>query len=324
MLESLTRRWTSGPHGGTTQFTLPPVLYEVAPGFVAGVRLEGSRRQGRRVRQLAFEPIPAQTLDPHLSHANIAEPEEMKRAATRLITTVGNGGGRYGLILPDGAVRVALLTFESLPDASHEAETLIRWRMKDKLPFPPDEARATFQVVGKDPGHLEILAVAMRNSVIAEYEAAFASTNGGAALILPATIALLPLLPETDLRGQLLIHVCGHWLTAVVVAGSRPCVWRTRELDPRDAENQNQEIASEAVRVLASARDRLHADLGRVWLLARPAAGAELAAAIAADLEREVELIKPGHELGALLTAGERPAFEQFGATVAGLVANAG
>jgi hypothetical protein len=106
------------------------------------------------------------------------------------------------------------------------------------------------------------------------------------------------------------------------VAGSQLCVWRTRELDPRDAAHQNQEIASEAVRVLASARDRLQADLGRAWLCARPAAGKDLTTVVAAALDHEVEVLRPRPELSALLSADDRSTFEQFGATVAGLVAN--
>jgi hypothetical protein len=324
MLEFITRRFKPSLHSATARFILPPVVYEVAPGFVAGARLEGSRRKARTVRQVALEAIQAQTLDPHLSHANIIEGEEFQRAASSLIASVGNGGGRYGLVLPDGAVRIALLRFETLPHDAEEAEALIRWRMKDKLPYNAEEARATFQVLSNDPGDIEILAIAMRSSVIAEYEAAFAGVNGGATLILPATVALLPLLPEAEPRGQLLLHLCGNWLTAVVVAGSRPCVWRTRELDPRDAAHQSQEVASEAVRVLASARDRLQADLGRAWLCARPPADKDLAAAVAAALNHDVEVMRPRPELASLLSANDRSIFEQFGATVAGLIANAG
>jgi type IV pilus assembly protein PilM len=324
MLEFITKRILSGWHGRTARFVLPPVVYEVAPGFLAGARLEGAKRKARAVRQVALEAIQTQTLDPHLSHANVADGEGFRRAASSLIAAVGNGGGRYGLLLPDGAVRVGIMTFETLPDDSEETEALIRWRMKDKLPYNAEEARVTFQVLSREAKSIEILAIAMRSSVIAEYEAVFASVNGGASLILPATMALLPLLPEREPRGQLLLHICGNWLTAVVVAGSRPCVWRTRELDPRDAAHLSQEVASEAVRVLASARDRLQADLGRAWLCARPPAEKDLVTAVAVAVSHEVEVLRPRPELGSLLSANDRSIFDQFGATVAGLIANAG
>ncbi len=323
MLNFLKKRIWGSAHTATAHFTLPSVLFEVAPGFLAGAGIEGSRRKGRKVRAVALEALKAQTLDPHLSRANIADSEDFARAAASLISAVGNGDGRWGLVLPDGSMRVAILSFESLPEDAEAAEALIRWRMKDKLPFNAEEARATFQVLRDEPGQIEILAVAMRTSVIAEYEAPFASLNGGAALIVPASVALLPLLPDQGAGVQLLIHACGNWLTVVVVAGSRPCAWRTRELDPRDTAHFSHEVASEAARVLASASDQAPVELGRVWLCARPPSEKELASAIAAALGHDVTPMRPPSELGSLLAADGRSVFEQFGATVAGLVANA-
>jgi hypothetical protein len=324
MFEAMTRRVMAVTHGGVARFTLPPVIYEIAPDFVAGYCLEGSGRQARKVRSLRLAALQAQTLGPHLSHANVANAADLQSAAEGLVGTVGNGGGRYGLVLPDGAVRVAILTFETLPGDPQEADALIRWKMKDKLPYSPEEARTSFQVLAQEVGHLEVLAVAVRATVLAEYEAAWTAANGGPALILPATVALLPLLPDAGGGGQLLLHVCSNWVTAVAIAGSRPCVWRTRELDATAPETHARDAASEAVRVLASARDRMQADLSRAWLCARPTAGPEMVAAISSAVGRQVELVKPGVELSVLLSPDSRETFMQFGAPIAGLVANAG
>jgi len=258
-----------------------------------------------------------------LSRANITNTEEFSRVTSSLIPAVGNADGRFGLVLPDGAMRVALLSFEDLPHNSDAAEALIRWRMKDKLPFNVEEARATYQVLSQAPGRIEILALAMRASVIAEYEAAFSSLNGGAALIVPATVALLPLLPEAGSSAQMLIHVCDQWLTIVVIADGVPCAWRTRELDPADLPNYEREIATEAARVLASTREQVHSDLSRVWFCARPAAESKLTAMISETLDRDVTPLRPPAELVSMLTPADRSIFEQFGTTIAGLMANA-
>jgi hypothetical protein len=324
MLDSITKRLMAVTQAGAARFTLPPVIYEIAPGFVAGYRLEGSGRQARKIRSFRLAVLQAQTLGPHLSHANVANAADLQSVAEGLLAAVGNGGGRYGLVLPDGAVRIAILDFETLPGDPQEAEALIRWKMKDKLPYNPEEARTSFQVLAQEAGHLEVLAIAVRAAVLAEYEAAWAAADGGPALILPATVALLPLLPDAGGGGQLLLHVCSNWVTVVAVAGSRPCVWRTRELDAAAPETHAREAASEAVRVLASARDRLQADLSRAWLCARPSAGREMVAAIASAVGRQVELLTPGAELSALLSPDSRETFAQFGAPIAGLVANAG
>lgn len=322
MLNTISRKILGGGSESTARFVLPPVVFEIAPGFISGVAFEGSKRKGRQVRKIALQSLGSKQIDPHLSRPNFTNAEEFSGVAAGLISAVGNGDGHFGLILPDGAMRVAMLSFESLPDDPEAAEALIRWRMRDKLPFNAEEARATFQVLSGVPGHIEVLALAMKSSVIAEYEAAFSSLNGGAALILPATVALLPLLPEGQQGVQVLVHVCGNWLTVAVLSDSIPCAWRTRELDPLDAAQYDREIASEAARMVASARDRTQAELGRVWLCARPPAEKQLADALSATMEREVTFLRPRAEMASLLGADDRSRFEQFGATFAGLAAN--
>ena len=309
---------------GMARFTLPAAVFEIEPGFVSGARLEGSARQGRRVGCMGVQALAPHSLVPHPSRPNVANQEEIRRAIQEVAGVVGNGSSRVGLVVPDGAVRVAVLSFETLPDDLKDAEALVRWRMKERLPYAPEEARVSFQILSREPGQVEVLAVTARNSVLFEYEAALEPINGGPVLILPATLALLPLLPEGETGGHLLLHVHSHYVTAVVVAGSRPCLWRTRELDPATGEDPAKAVASEAARILASARDHLKIDLEQAWLCARPSASPETVSAVAGAISHEVEVLTPRPDLGAALPSEERTLFEQFGATVAGLLANAG
>ena len=309
---------------GIARFTLPAVVFEIEPGFVSGARLEGSARQGWRLGRMGLQQLEPQALVPHPSRPNVANQEELRQAIQEVAGVVGNGTGRVGLVVPDGAARVAVFSFETLPDDSKDAETLVRWRMGERLPFAPEEARVSFQVVSHSAGQVDVLAVAARNSVLLEYEAALEPINGGPVLILPTTLALLPLLPEGETGGQLLLHVYSNCVTSVVVAGSRPCLWRTRELDVVTGEESAKAVAAEAARVLASARDHLKTELEQAWLCARPSASAEMVSAVAGAIGHEVEVLTPGANLGAELSSEERTLFGQFGAPVAGLVSNAG
>ena len=320
----LKKRIILGHGSSVARFTMPTVVFETQPGFVLGARLESPSRQTRRLGRVGVRRLEPGALEPHAGKPNIANSEELRRALNEVSETIGNGSGRFGLVVPDGAVRVSILSFETLPEDAAETETLVRWKMRDKLPFAPEEARISIQLLGREPGHVEVLAVAARGAVLSEYESAIEAANGGMALLLPATVTLLPLLPENEARGQILLHVCSRWMTSVVVVGSRPCYWRTRELDTTTPEETAHEVAGEAARILASTRDRLHADLGRAWLCARPAAGAEMAAAVAAAVSHEVEVLAPRTDLVAGLSPEERTLFGQFGATVAGIISNSG
>lgn len=312
----------------TARFTLPTTIVEIQPDFVAGARLaakiKGSQRPRPRLRSIGVAGLEPQTLSPLPDRPNVRQGGELRRALQAVAGVIRNGNGRSGLLVPDGMVRVSILSFETLPAAPREADTLIRWRMRENLPFPPEEARLSYQVMCPEPQRLEVLAVAAKGEVLAEYETAIEQINGGSALILPATLALLPLLPE-EAGAQLLIHVCSGWITNAVVAGGRLRYWRNRRLGSLSEltpDQTSREAASEVARALASSCDRFQIEVERVWLCARPPMVPDLEAELARALSREVSLLAPNSDFGEALPDDERILFKRFGAPMAGLLSN--
>jgi hypothetical protein len=304
-------------HVHTGHFVAPTFVVDMEPGFVAAARLNLSKRQ---VQSMGVRELPAGVLAPSANKSNLTDSAVVRQTINEVSERVGSGGGRVGLLIPDVAVRVALLQFETLPDNPRQAETLVLWKMREYLPYAPEEARLSYQVVGKQPGALEILGVAVRGSVLAEYEAVLAGINSGPALVLPATVALLPLLPE-DAGGQLLLHLCPGALTAVVMASNRVRYWRTRALEG-DAASNVEEVAREAARVLATCQDNLNVQVQNVWYCARPPQPVEVTAAIAKTLGRELRPLPANFIPAGGLPSGQREVFDQFGMPFAGLVAN--
>ena len=302
-------------HAG--RFVTPTFALELQPGFVAAARLNPAKRQ---VQSVGVQRLPEGVLAPSANKTNVTDTAILYRAIAEVSEKVGNSGSTPGLLIPDVAARVALLQFETLPDNHAEAESLVLWRMREYLPYGPDEARLSYQVLAKQPGSVEILAVAVRGLVLAEYEAAMAGINGGPTLVLPATVALLPLLPEDD-GGQLLLHLCPGALTAVVVTSDRVRYWRTRPL-AGDAVNNLDEVAREAARVLATCQDNLSVQVQNVWFCARPPAEPEVEEALAKALGRELSPLPALYLPPAGLPSGQREAFDHFGTAFAGLLAN--
>lgn len=305
-------------HIHTGPFVTPKFALDLEPGFVAAARLNPSKRH---VQSVGVRELPAGVMTPSANKANISDGEAIRRVIAEVCERVGSAGGRLGLLIPDVAARVALLQFETLPEARHEAEALVLWKMGEYLPYAPEEARLAFQVLANAKDSVEILSVAVRGAVLAEYEGVLSGINGGPALlVLPASIALLPLLPEGD-KGQLLLHLCPGALTAVVVESNRVRYWRTRSLEGSAAGNL-EEVAREATRVLATCQDNLSVQIENVWFCSRPPADPEVGAALAKALGRELRsleanLLPPGG-----LPSGQRETFDHFGAPFAGLVAN--
>ncbi len=307
----------------TAGFALPAIVLEVESEFVAAARLEGSARAGRSVRRLGVRALDLSTLTAHPSRSNVANAANLRQTVEEVLAAIGNGGGRIGLLVPDRVVRAGTLGFDTLPDNHHEAAALVRWRMRENLPFAPDEARISYQLISREAGHTEVFAVAARASILEEYEAALGPSNGGPVLTLPATAALLPLLPESQ-STQLLIHACSGWVTTVIVAGKQVYSWRTRELAQEGSDNWPREVASESARTVASIRDRQHIEIARAWFCARPPAQGGQVAELKRELGCEIEMISPPRGIAGTLSGEERSLYDHFAAPVAGLVANSG
>ncbi len=317
-LSNLTKRLRVDNQTYSGAFVAPTFGIEFQSGFIAAARMNSAKHE---VLSVAVRELPDGVLAPSPNKANLPNPGAIRQAITEVCERVGNVGGRMGLLLPDVSARVALLQFETLPDNRRDADALVRWKMREYLPYPPEEARLSYQVLGKQANQLELLAVAVRGSVLSEFEAAIEGIDrGGPALILPSTVALLPLLPE-DSGGQFLVHLCPGSLTAVVMASNTVRYWRTRQLIG-DAASITEEVGREAARVLATCQDNLGVQVENVWYCARPPAAGELAAALQTALGRKLSALPIKSLPTAGLPSGQGEVFEKFGLPFAGLLAN--
>jgi len=317
--ELLKSRLLPGPRRERTgSFLLPTVVLDMQPGFVAGAKLD---RKSRQVRRVAVRQLEAGALEPLASRPNLAKQEVVRRAIREVLETVGDGGGRLGILLPDPAVRVAILRFETLSSHREEAEALVRWKMGSILSFPPEEARVSYQLLSKGEQSVELLAMAVRNSIVAEYEAAFGDVRAGPALVLPATAALLPLLPAGYQGSQVLVHVCSGSVTSVVVVGDGISFWRNRQLE-RVTAAEDEEVVSEFARVVAACRDHLKSEIEDLFIYVRPPASSSLEKEIGRVTGRRVQHLSSSVPPSQNLSPAEKKTLEGFGLTFAGLLAN--
>jgi len=302
----------------TGSFLLPSVVLDLQPGFVAGARLDRSSLQVHRV---AVRELEAGALEPLPSRPNLAKLEVVRQAIRDVLETVGDGSRRLGILLPDPSVRVALLHFETLPARREEAEALVRWKMGGILPFPAEEARVSYQRLSKGEQSVELLAMALRNSVIAEYEAAFDTVSSAPVLVLPATMALLPLLPAGTHGSKVLVHVCSGSVTTVVLVGDGISFWRNRLLGT-DTKDGDDEVVREIARVVATCRDHLKSEIEDLWIYVRPPARGSLGKEIGEAVGRNVQLLTGSAAHAATLPPPEKEILEVFGMTFVGLLEN--
>jgi hypothetical protein len=156
---------------------------------------------------------------------------------------------------------------------------------------------------------------------VAEYEAAFETVSSGPALVLPATAALLPLLPAGGQGSQVLVHVCSGSVTTVVMVGDSISFWRNRLLGADTAEGDG-EVVREIARVVATCRDHLKSEIEDLWIYVRPPATRSLDKEIGEATGRHVQLLTSPASHAATLPPAEKKILEGFGMTFAGLLEN--
>lgn len=237
----------------------PASVCEIAGDHVSAARwtavggLDSAAAEG--LEPGAVRPSPVET--------NVANGEELRSALRRVLDRVGARGQLMALLVPDPAVRVFILPFETLPRRAEEYLPLLRWRLKKSVPFDVDDTViSSMRQAGRD-GSLEVITAVARKSIIREYEEALEAADGVPGVVLSSTFACLPLLDES--AGAMLVRVAGANLTTAIVRGSNLCVYRSTEMaggDPTHFDARS--ILDEVFPAVAYYQDTWGGELDRV------------------------------------------------------------
>lgn len=151
---------------------------------------------------------------------NILKPQLYREALEK---TAGAAGKRAKavLVIPDYAVRMAVLDFEEFPAGEEQRTALIRFRLRKSVPFPIDEAQLSYSVQFTDEKLVEVLAVAVARPILEDYERIFVDAGYKLGMVLPSIIAALPLCNVTKKGLTLLAKTTGFTLTVVLLEPGR-------------------------------------------------------------------------------------------------------
>src|SRR5579883_1006 len=158
--------------------------------------------------------LPAGALVPSLTETNLKDSSAVEQGIRDAINIVGAKHRDVVAILPDTAVRVALLDFESLPGKQDEADAVVRFRLKKALPFDVDQAAISYEV--RRTNTIRVIVAAVSKSVLGEYEAVFHSCGLAPGVVLPSILACLGNVTATE--PTLVIKVDVTTTTFAIVA----------------------------------------------------------------------------------------------------------
>src|SRR5436305_6226604 len=171
----------------------PPVVCEITPEYVAGVRWS---RGGNSVDGVEVEPIPAAAISATAVETNLLDPSAVRAAVSRVFTRLRTRGQDAALIVPDAVIRVFVLHFDVFPRSASEAIPLLRWRLKKSVPFEAEETLISYMRQAPREDGVDIVTGLARLRIVREYEQLLESVGMAAGVVLRSTLGALALLDD--------------------------------------------------------------------------------------------------------------------------------
>lgn len=207
----------------TSQSGRPKLACEIAADRVIAARAADSRQV---LELCSTSELAPGCVVPDLTEGNLRQPDAVLSALREVLGNVGTRSRDITAVLPDAAVRVALLDFETLPANREEAEGVVRFRLRKSLPFDVDKAKVSYQAQSSD-GTVRVVAVVALNSVIQEYEAVIREAGFSPGVVLPSMLAALGGAPAD--RGTLVVKVDARTTSIALLDQQQLLLFRTLE-----------------------------------------------------------------------------------------------
>jgi type IV pilus assembly protein PilM len=213
----------------------PKLACEITPeGVIA------ARQQKEEQAVMSFVPLPAGIVTPSLAAPNFTDPATAAAALGKALDEVASREKQLTLVVPDAAVRVLMLDFDSLPDNAQEALPIVRFRLRKLTPFEVDDAAVSYQVMHRRREQTHVLVTVMPATIRAEYESAVRAAGYEPGVVLPSTLAAMAALTTSD--PALVMNRSGLALTTAITSGDELLLHRTLELPVSD-ELHHEELA---------------------------------------------------------------------------------
>ncbi|HPW17922.1 MAG TPA: hypothetical protein PLP83_06030 [Candidatus Aminicenantes bacterium] len=257
-----------------TERLLPDAVFQIAPGYLSGVRVA---RADRSVKGGFVLPFRERPVVPSFDRPNIADPAALEEAIAQGMRNLRLASGTAGLLIPEPSVRVFVFNVDGFPRTGREREAFLRWRIAKQMPLIPEDARIDFAATpGRGPRR--IIAAMARRVVVWEYEALFEKAGLRPVLVGVPSLALANLVRRDGRAADLLLNLEDETLTLLALSEAGWTLYRQKDVGPAagtGAEERAENIVREAETTIRFLEDKERVRTERLWL--RSAAEAETA-----------------------------------------------
>ncbi|HEX5874241.1 MAG TPA: hypothetical protein VFY60_06290 [Pyrinomonadaceae bacterium] len=236
----------------------PATAIGLEKGVASVVELERVKGSACKLRRGATFNIAESLVRPSFDEPNIENGPQLAAVLRELATSAGLlRQKRWSLSLPEATTRTLVLTMESQSGSAGEFQDVLKWKLERGFGAPVEELSISRDRLQKDAqGRDRYLAIAVRKTILAEYEAVLKSLGWRAGLILPRHLGEAQWLVRNGTIGDsLLLSGSSKGFTGVIFRDKHPLIIRTVTCT-------EDEFEDEFYRLLLFYRDRSAPEVG--------------------------------------------------------------
>jgi hypothetical protein len=236
----------------------PATAIGLEKGVASVVHLERVKGAVCKLRRAATFNISESLIRPGFDEPNIENAGQLASVLSELAASAGLlRQKRWSLSLPEATTRTLVLTLESQTQSAGELQDVLKWKIERGFGFDLEELSVSKDRLRKDTqGRDRYLVIAVKKSVLAEYERLLESLGWKAGLILPRHLGEAQWLMRNGTPGDsLLLSGSSQGFTGVIFRDKHPLIVRTVTCT-------EDEFEDEFYRLLLFYRDRGGADGG--------------------------------------------------------------
>jgi len=228
----------------------PPAAVELVPEGVLAAALPGKAEPA----VFAFAALRPGSLVPGISESNVRAPELVAEAIRVALGDVSPRTRSVTVVIPDTAVRVFVLDFDSLPDQADEMISVLRFRLRKMVPFEVEHAGVSYQVLAQAQDECRVLTAVMPGPILQEYETAARAAGYEPGVVMPSSLAALAAIESQE--PLLAACLSGVSLTTLITHGEDLLLYRTLDL-PEDPAQRLKEVQRDIAVAAAYYEDKL-------------------------------------------------------------------
>jgi Tfp pilus assembly PilM family ATPase len=218
----------------------PATAIGLEKGVASLVQLERAKGNASRLKRAATANIES-LIRPSFDEPNIQNGPQV----AAVLNDLAAGAGllrqkRWSLSLPEATARTTVITLESQPQSGSELQDVLKWKTERGFGAPVEELYVSRERLQRDAqGRDRYLAIAVRKSVLAEYEAVLESLGWRAGLILPRHLGEAQWLVRNGSTGDaLLLSGSSQGFTGVIFRDKHPLIVRTVSCSESEFEDE--------------------------------------------------------------------------------------